>query len=240
MISPDPKDYIDCVQFMRDMHKVILHNCAALDTLLDDAENEGVFASFAKNPEWNSAFDFFQNDAPLHERDEEHFLFPALATKVPRVGFQQPNAPIRFLIEGHDILKRETEALVHDWKIFREQKRDPADIAASHAKHVAEDNAFIAIGRELVSLYRDHIATEEQRVYSVADKVLSGDERFTIMEMIKSAYGSEAITSIPEFEKPQFSDPSYEPHYFNTEVQSDGVIDGEYENDNDEGSDILL
>jgi hemerythrin-like domain-containing protein len=234
MISPNPKDYIDCIQFLRDMHKVILHNCAVLDMLLNDAESEGVFSSFAKNPKWNSIFEFFQTDAPLHERDEARFLFPALAARVPRVGFQQPNAPIRFLIEGHDILQRETEALVHDWKIFREQKRDPADIAASHSKHLAEDTAFISIGRELVSLYRDHVATEEQRVYSVAEKVLSGDERYALMEIIRTAYGDEAITQIPEFEKPQYSDPSYEPHYFNTEALADGVIDAEYANDDDD------
>src|ERR1017187_1396504 len=126
MISPDPQHYTDCLKFLRDMHKVILHNCGELETLLADAEKEGVFASFAKKPEWNSIFVLFQNDAPLHERDEELFFFPALATKVPRVGFQQPKAPIRFLIEGHAIMQRQMDALEHDWKIFREQKREPS------------------------------------------------------------------------------------------------------------------
>lgn len=236
MNSPDPKAYTDCVLFLRDMHKVVLHNCALLESLLADAESEGVFASFANKPEWNEVFAFFQRDAPLHELDEERFLFPALATKVPRVGFQQSNAPIRFLIEGHSIMERKMEALVHDWTIFREQKRDHDKIAASHAKHVQEDAAFIANGRELVRVYKEHIAIEEERVYTVAAKVLSGEERYAIMEMIRVASGQEVMTSIPEFEKPQFSDPSYEPIYFNTEAQSDNVIDADYSNDDDDES----
>jgi hemerythrin-like domain-containing protein len=244
MISPEPNDYIDCVKFLRDMHKVILHHCALLETLLNDAEKEGVFASFATKPEWNSIFVFFQNDAPRHERDEERFFFPALAMRVSRVGFQQPNAPIRFLIEGHNVMQREMEGLVRDWKSFREQKRDSEEIASSHERHLAEDAAFIALGRVLVRLYREHIAREEERVYSVADKVLSGQERLMVMEEIRAAYGEEAVTEIPQFGEPRFSNSDYNVVYAPTEVIGEETMrtDEEEDEDNEDdfgGSDTL-
>jgi len=231
MITPDSKDYQDGVQFLREMHKVVLHNCAELEKLLTDAESRGVFASFAANPEWDSLFQFFLKDAPHHEHDEERFLFPLVVAKVPRVGFQQPNAPIRFLIEGHDVLIRDTAQLVRDWEVFRNTPRDPATLAEAHAKHAAEDAAFIALGRELVALYRDHIATEEERVFSVAEKVLSGEEKLQLMDQLRSEYDNEATTTTLEFDRPQFSDPKYNVQVAWTEARGDKARDAEFEDE---------
>ncbi len=233
MTLPDPAQYLDGVQFFRDMHKVVLHNCALLETLLSDAEANGVFASFAAKPEWNSVFEFFLKAAPHHERDEERFLFPIITAKLPRMGFQQPDAPIRFLVEGHDVLQHETRQLVTAWDAFRNKKRDPATLKQAHAIHAAEDAAFIALGRELVSLYRDHIATEEAKVYSVADKVLTGTERLALIEALQGEYDNEAMTAIAEFDTPQYSDPSYNVKYHPT----DAVAEAEFEEDDEEDSD---
>jgi hemerythrin-like domain-containing protein len=233
MIIPDPATYQDGVAYFRDMHKLILHNCAELDLLLNDAEREGVFQSFAAKKEWDELLAFFVRVAPLHERDEEEFLFPALVAKIPRVGFQQPDAPIRFLIEGHEVLQQKTEVVVKDWFAFRNTPRDPATLAESHAKHAAEDAAFIANGRELVRLYRDHIAKEEERVYSIADKVLSFRERQQLIQNLREAYDNEAVTPPMLFDMPQFSNPAYNIHYTNTDARAGESLDAEFEDEDE-------
>ena len=229
MNTPDPVDYQDGIAYFRDMHKLVLHNCLQLEELLDDAEKEGVFQSFAAKPAWNELLHFFAKIAPHHEHDEETYLFPAIAAKVPRIGFQQPNAPIRFLIEGHEILQNKTSALVRDWDVFRNMKRDPATLAESHDKHAAEDAAFVANGRELVSLYRDHIAMEEERVYSVADKVLGVHEKEQLILSLRDEYDNEAITSPMVFSEPQYSNPEYNIHYVHTDARSTESQDAEFE-----------
>jgi hemerythrin-like domain-containing protein len=232
MIIPDPAKYQDGVAFFRDMHKLVLHNCAQLELLLTDAEREGVFKSFAAKKEWDELLAFFVRVAPLHERDEETFLFPAIVAKIPRIGFQQPDAPIRFLIEGHEVLQQKTEAVVKDWFAFRNTTRDPTTLAESHAKHAAEDAAFIANGRELVRLYREHVATEEQRVYSIADQVLDFHERQQLIQNLRGVYDNEAVTPAMLFDRPQFSNPDYNIHYTNTDARSNNLLDAEFEDEN--------
>ncbi len=228
MNLPDPKEYTDGLQFFRDTHKLILHNCAELERLLADAQKNGVFASFAANKEWNSVLDFFLKSAPQHERDEEKYLFPLIAAKVPRVGFQQPGATIRFLIEGHEVLQIATIKLVHDWDAFRKQKRDPAELVASHSAHEKEDADFIAGGTELVKLYREHAATEETQVYTVADKVLNGKDKLQLADTLRAEYDNQATTPVPQFEGQQFSNSGYIVNYVNAEAKPEDASDGEY------------
>ena len=102
-----------------------------------------------------------------------------------------------------------------------------------HAAHEAEDVRFIATGRELVRLYREHIALEEARVYSVADKVLSGEEKLEMMDRIREAYGNEGITGIFTFDEPRFSNPAYDIQYSPTEAISGETIEPE-EGEDDE------
>ena len=229
MNIPDPATYQDGVAYFRDMHKLILHNCHELEELLNDAAREGVFQSFAAKPAWDELLAFFVHTAPFHERDEEMFLFPAIAAKVPRVGFQQPNAPIRFLIEGHQVLQNKTEAVVKDWYAFRNTPPGPATLAESHEKHAAEDAAFIANGRELVRLYREHISIEEERVYSIADKVLDNLERQQLIQRLREAYDNEAITRPMPFDEPQYSNPGYNIRYVNTDARGSNTLDAEFE-----------
>ena len=236
---PDPKDYTDGVLFFHDVHKIVLHNCAELNNLLDDANAHGVFQSFASHPEWESLFHFFTVDAVRHERDETDFLFPALQARVPHMGFQQPDSPIRFLIEGHDILSKKMETLVHDWEAFRSKSLDETALASAHAVHAAEDAAFIANGHELVKLYREHVKLEEERVYSVADKVLSGSEKLELADRLRDVYDNEAITSFFNFDEPQFTDTHYNAQFIPTEAIGEENLPEEEEEEGDEESDIL-
>ncbi len=213
MNLPEPSNYTDGVQYFRDSHKVVLHFCAELELLLTDAKTSGVFASFAAKPEWNSVFEFFLKEAPLHERDEEKFLFPMIAAKVPRVGFQQPGATIRFLIEGHEVLQKAMIKLVRDWDEFRKKQRDPSDVVESHAAHEIEDAEFIADGTELARLYREHAATEETQVYSVGDKVLTGRDKLQIADALRAVYDNQAMTPMPQFGEAHFTNANYTIQY---------------------------
>jgi hemerythrin-like domain-containing protein len=234
MNLPDPQHYQDGILFFHDTHKIILHECGELEELLADAQTRGVFQSFAARPEWNDVFDFFQKSAPRHERDEDDFLFPAVAARVPRMGFQQPDSTIRFLTEGHEMLLRRMAPLLKDWEAFRSVPRDVTALEAAHDMHEQEDARFIANCRELVRLYREHIALEETRVYSVADKVLSGEEKLELIDRIREAYGNEAVTGIFNFDEPRFSNPAYNVIYDPTEVIAEETLEPDEEEDDEE------
>ncbi len=231
MNLPDPENYQDGVQYFHDTHKIILLACAELERLLADAESRGVFQSFAAQAEWSDIFNFFQKAAPRHEQEEEKFLFPAMAAHVPRVGFQQPDSTIRFLIEGHDALQRSMEVLVHDWDSFLGTPHDESAIGASHDAHSEEDARFVATGRQLIRLYREHIATEETRVYSVADKLLSGAEKLALADVIRESYGVEEVTPLFNFDEPRFSDPAYDFVYAPTEAVGEETLEPQEEED---------
>ena len=234
MNLPDPKSYQDGIQYFHDTHKIILQQCAVLEELLSDAESQGVFQSFATRPEWNDIFDFFQKAAPRHEREEQAFLFPAIAAHVPHVGFQQPNSTIRFLTEGHEILQRNMLALVRDWEAFRNITRDAASLGAAHATHTSEDARFIATGRELVRLYRDHIAMEETRVYAVAEKLMTGEEKLELIDQLREAYADEVVTSGFLFDEPRFSDPAYNVISSSTEAVGEDSFEPEEDDEDDQ------
>ena len=236
MILPDPNNYSDGMAFFRDVHKLVLHSCAELERLLADAEVHGVFKSFATQPEWEELFRFFTVVAPEHERDEEQFLFPLVIARVPHVGFQQTDAPIRFLIEGHEVIERKLMQLLKDWDAFRTQQPNPAAIEESHTKHQAEDAAFIASGRDLARVYREHVTIEEQQVYSLADRVLSGDEKLGLIESLRISHGDEATTTLLDFDRPQFSDPSYNTAE-STEAQGNVIFNFEDDDEDDDASD---
>lgn len=244
MNLPDPKGYTDGVKFFLDCHKVVLHNCAELSKLLDGAEAHGVFQSFASHPEWESLFHFFTVDIGRHERDETDLLFPVISERVPHMGFQQPDSTIRFLIEGHDVLGRHMNALVHDWEVFRSRTYDAATLGEAHVKHTAEDAAFIAAGRELVRLYKEHVALENERVYTVAEKVLSGEEKLELADRLRDVYGSEAVTGFYNFDEPQFTNPAYNIQFVPTEAVGGENLPEEEEEHDDEadigGSKSLL
>ncbi len=231
MNLPDPKDYTNGLQFFIDCHKVVLHECAELSNMLDDAEAHGVFQSFASHPEWESLFHFFTVEAVRHESDETELLFPAIAPRVPHVGFQQPGSTIRFLIEGHEVLARETNALTHDWEVFRTHPPDAASLGEAHAKHTAEDANFISTGRELVRLYREHVALENERVYAVAEKVLIGEEKLELADLLRDRYDNEAVTAFYNFDEPQFTDPHFNAQFVPTEAIGENPLEEEDEDD---------
>ena len=209
MNLPDPAKYDDPIKFLRATHGIVLKNSDELDRLATDAEQNGVFKSFATHPEWNDLLLFYSKAAPQHEKAEEAYLFPALERKLPRMGFQNADSPIRFLIEGHDVMTNRMIPLVKAWTQFKRKDRDGASLAESAQRHTAEDAEFVAVAHELAAMYRDHVKTEEEKIYSLADKLLGDAEREEILDGIRSDYDNQAVSSAVYFDRPQFSNPQY-------------------------------
>lgn len=210
MTLPDPANFTDPIAFLRAIHAVVLRNSMELERLATDAATEGVFKSFAMHPEWEELLNFYTKAAPQHEKSEEDYLFPALVRRLPRIGFQQPDSPIRFLVEGHEVMQGRMESLVKAWRQFKRKDRDSASLDASAHRHSADDADFVSIAKELASLYRDHVKTEEEKVYSVADGMFDAEERAEMLDGIRSMYDNEATTGGGiQWDAPQFSDPKY-------------------------------
>jgi hemerythrin-like domain-containing protein len=189
---PDPNEFDDPIQFLRAAHVVITREVGLLDKLLADVQSQGLAESFRVKSEWLEIFHFFTNSVGQHEQDEEESLFPYLRDRVPNLGFQLPDAPIHFLTEGHELLRKRVEDLVMVWKNFQNGK-------------AIEAADFIASGKEVISLYKDHIATEEQAVYQPANEVLSPMERIAIMDTIRHNHSKSRYTAAPHFEPPSIS-----------------------------------
>jgi hypothetical protein len=209
MTLPDPATFQDPIAFLRAIHALVLRNSQELERLASDAEKNGVFKSFAQHPEWEDLFLFYSKAAPQHEKSEEDCLFPVLVRRIPRMGFQQPDSPIRFLIEGHEVMQSRMEPLVKAWMQFKRKQRDDASLARSAERHAKDDEAFCSVAKELAALYRDHVKMEEEKIYSVADGILDGSERAEILAGLRSMYDNEANTGVPTFGVPQFSNPNY-------------------------------
>src|SRR3989442_14310759 len=122
MTLPDPREFDNALKYLRESHKVLLSALAKLEELIKDAEAIGVEKSFATHGTWAELFDFFSAQVPRHEIDEERSLFAILEAKLPRMGFHAPDAPIHFLLEGHEILGQRTVDLVNYWAAFLDKK----------------------------------------------------------------------------------------------------------------------
>ena len=189
---PDPHQFDDPIQYLRAAHAVIIKELDLLKKLLADVETLGLAESFRAKSEWLEIFHFFTNSVGQHEEDEEKALFPYLRERVPNLGFQLPDAPIHFLTQGHDLLRKRVEELVKVWRSFQKGE-------ALEATH------FIATGYELNSLYKDHISMEEKAVYQPANEVLSPMERVAIMDAIQNNHSKSRFMEAPQFERPTIS-----------------------------------
>jgi hypothetical protein len=87
-------------------------------------------------------------------------------------------------------------------------------------------------------MYREHVRIEEERVYSVADKMLTHAEKFALMEQLLQGHDDETTTTLLQFDQPQFSDPSLRTENGNTDARSGLALDAEYEDEDDDGESL--
>ena len=123
--------------------------------------------------------------------------------------------------------------LVRSWQAFLKAPHDTTALAEASSARKEEDQAFLATGRELVQLYREHVALEEERIYSVAARELTGAQRLELADILRGQMTKEAVSRVLPYDAPQFSDPRYAATSIETDLRSDLTV-GETEEDEEE------
>lgn len=193
---PEIEAFQDPIQYLRAMHVAILDRIAALEKLVEAAQNT---APNFEDPLWPELLHFFRRVLPIHERDEEESLFPVLMSKLPHIGFQPRNSPSDFILSGHEIMNQHAESLVVLWHLFM----DKGMVVYSGVS----GKPFFETATELVKLVREHIELESREVYANANDLLSPDERNRIMETIKKRHQSSVEMPTPLYDTPTLSMP---------------------------------
>jgi hemerythrin-like domain-containing protein len=230
---PDPNKFEDPIAYFRASHAVVLGCLNRLSALADQAAKEGTLLNPNTNTEWADLLHFFSAIIPTHEKDEEKAIFPMVMQKVPHTGFQPEHSSLRFVLEGHEVLTTKAEWLVKSWKSFAEipSEKQPALL-----------NAFVESVAELVTLYHEHIKTEEELVYSKANELLTPDERQVAMAIIRNNHAPVLATGVPTFDPPTTSMPLLSYTYGNSEGEEGESVEavGEqpnWETEEEEGDD---
>ncbi|MEP7233905.1 MAG: hemerythrin domain-containing protein [Ignavibacteriota bacterium] len=199
---PDPNKYSDPIKFFRDCHALIGSQVNLLAQMVAEAESKGVIKSLKDDDRWAELLDFFVNEAPIHESDEENALFPVVFEKTPHVGFQGAIAPNRFMQDEHELLQYKSIALLRFWKQ-----------ALSKDELTSEDSTtFIQTAKELIGNYREHVRKENEIIYTVAnDELLTPQERQDIIERVRQNRSVIVQTDYLAFDEPTYTLKGYSP-----------------------------
>ncbi len=196
---PDPTKYDDPIRYFRDSHKVISTEIGRLETMISEAERIGVNEYFRTRGDIAKEMVYFLTHiAPRHEMDEEKNLFPVLRDKIDPIGFQLPNTTPAFLIKEHEQLNYRARIINKAWE----------DFMKSGSVSVESEHLAIATAKELVSLYKTHMAEENKLIYTIAnDELLSPSERIEIMKGIQEGHSPQIVTPMLQFDVPAYSTP---------------------------------
>lgn len=200
MRLPQPNEFEDPIQLLRACHVVLLEALQKLEHLAQDAQANGLYSSFVKNGAWAELMQFFTVAAPQHERDEEESLFPVLMSKLPSMGFQPKESPVHFLMQGHELMKQRVMAMIQVWRDFLAKAA-----SATEELDPKSQQDFLANAKELISLYRDHMQFEEEKIYAYANNLLSPMERIEILERIRQHHRREVWTEPQQYDTPTFT-----------------------------------
>jgi hemerythrin-like domain-containing protein len=197
---PDPRKYQDPIRYFRDSHGVINERLVEFERLLTEVAAIGVEKAFTQSEEaWNETLQFFRRSATRHEHEEEKTLFPVLSDKLPSIGFRSANDPSKFLSSEHFEMKRLTRYLNDVLNQFK----------ASPAINVEQAADFQRIGAELLSVYKQHIAKENEIIYKLAnEELLNPDEREEVMRGIVALNSPQSSTGILNYDQSDYSDTS--------------------------------
>ena len=145
---------------LKSEHVTILRVIAVLDCLVNRAERGDGFEQAALR----KCVDFFRLFADAcHHAKEEELLFPLLEARgIPREG-----GPIGVMLYEHRLARQYTQEM-----------SDALDALENGAEH-AEDR-FQAAAREYIELLRNHIFKEDNVLFNMGDRVMSGEDQTTL------------------------------------------------------------
>ena len=200
---PDPSKYNDPIRYFRDSHKVIGIAIAEMDALIAEAEKSGMTKYFQDHPdEAKEMIQFFTHVAPMHEMDEEKNLFPVLREKLGPIGFQIPNTTPAFLIKEHEEMNHRARIVAKAWHEFEK----------SGETSLESETLALNSAKELVHLYKGHVAEEDELIYKVAnDNLLTPEERISIMNGVIESHSEQIIMPTLDFDTPMYSTPDLQP-----------------------------
>ena len=197
---PDPKKYHDPIRYFRDSHGVITEQLVELERLLTEASTIGLEKTFEQSKAaWDETLQFFRRSAPRHEHEEEETLFPVLGDKLPSIGFRSANDPSKFLAAEHFQMRHLTRDLSDIWNQFKTMK-------SANVEQLAD---FLRSGSELLAVYKQHVAKENEIIYKLAnEELLTPDERQEVMEGIVALNSPQSSTAILDYDQSDYSDAS--------------------------------
>ena len=173
---PSPEKYEDPIRYLRDCHALILQLLLSLENLATNVKPGELVASLSAQHDWQEILEFFEVSGPEHEKDEEEAVFNPLERMLPHMGFQSATTPIRFLIEGHEALITKTSETVETWRAILIGPKENIE---------PQEQSFLSAIKEMVALYREHIAAEEPKTYVVADAKFSPRQKIEAMQTIQ-------------------------------------------------------
>ena len=152
----------------------LLSDChRRIEMFLGSLARVGAVIERPLEPEVRSALEaglrYFREAAPKHTADEEESLFPRLR--------QMHHAEVEAVLEKLEPLEREhrrADSLHAEVDALGRRCLQQAKLPAEEAKRYREAVA------ELESIYKEHIRIEDEEVFPVAGRVLSGADRAAI------------------------------------------------------------
>lgn len=148
-------DFHDPIGLMKACHRRILHHCDTLERLAQHMQEKGVDADARKAA--GDVYRYFSKAGKHHHDDEEIDLFPFMARQSLKLA-----DVVHRLRQQHEILDQK-------WTLLSLQLER---IAA-----LQDFAAFAKLAGETATLYREHIALEEDELLDIAVHILSRDDQ---------------------------------------------------------------
>jgi hemerythrin-like domain-containing protein len=149
-------------EILRNEHRVIEQVLACLEKIAGRCPSEGTLDAASAS----QALDFFRNFADrCHHGKEEERLFPLLEQR----GFSREHGPTGVMRLEHNQGRQLLRGMA-------------AAIAAAEAEAATAGERFAAHARRYVELLRAHIRKEDERLFPMADQVLSARDQESLQE----------------------------------------------------------
>ena len=159
--TPPESDFTNPLGMLSDCHRRIERFLAALAFVAEQSASTGLGEGQSKT--LDAALRYFRVSAPKHTLDEEESLFPRLRASA---GAREAAALLDSLHADHETAEarhREVETLAG--RLLTEG-RLPEE----------ESRRLVAVLNDLRAVYRKHIRAEDEELFPLAGRVLSGSE----------------------------------------------------------------
>jgi hemerythrin-like domain-containing protein len=168
----DYKDMTPFLQKLMDEHKVFMTVLDNFESALINWKKSGYHFDDEINTNFNDLFSFLDKNTPGHNKKEEKLLFPLLHTRLLETGehstADEPKTAVDIMEDEH-IKVAQLGALCLNFLGLGSRLKD------SNSREIVFELAFDQ-GKAIVETMRLHIFREDETLFPLAMKLLSGDE----------------------------------------------------------------